>query len=67
MKKRTMQRLRIMAAALEEYSRNESHSTAERTDAVIILDDLAMALNVFRIEPDYSGRDREGGSTWERT
>lgn len=65
MKRRTMQRLRIIADALEEYSRNERHSTRERTDASIILDDLASALNVFHVEPDYSGADREGGRAWQ--
>ncbi len=61
MKKRSMQRLRIIAAALEEYSRNEKHSTWERTDAAIILEDLSRALNVFLVEPDYFGMDQEGG------
>lgn len=65
MKRRSMQRLRIIAAALEEYSRNERHSTRERTDARIMLDDLASALNVFHVEPDYSGADREGGQLWQ--
>lgn len=65
MKKRTMQRLRIIVDALEEYSRNENHSTRERTDASIMLDDLATALNVFRVEPDYSGADQEGGRAWQ--
>lgn len=65
MKKRTMQRLRIIVDALEEYSRNENHSTRERTDASIMLDDLAKALNVFRVEPDYSGTDQEGGRAWQ--
>ena len=65
MKKRTMQRLRIIVDALEEYSRNENHSTRERTDASIMLDDLAKALNVFRVEPDYSGTDQKGGRAWQ--
>lgn len=65
MKTRTMRRLRIVADALEEYSRDKSHSTAERTDAAIMLEDLARALNVFQVEPDYISHGLEGGSAWQ--
>lgn len=65
MKTRTMQRLRIVADALEAYSRDKSHSTAERTDAAIMLEDLARALNAFQVEPDYFGHDPKGGGAWQ--
>lgn len=65
MKRRTMQRLQIVADALEEYSRNEKHSALDRANAALVLDDLAAALNVFHVEPDYFGADQKGGRAWQ--
>ena len=65
MRKREAQRIRVICKALEAFARDRSNSTFDRTEATLVLDDLAKLLNVAMIEPDYSGADREGGRAWQ--
>ena len=65
MRKREAQRIRVICKALEAFARNRSNNTLDRTEATLVLDDLAKLLNVVMIEPEYSP-DQERGATWER-
>ena len=65
MRKREAQRIRVICKALEAFSRDKSNSTFDRTEATLVLDDLAKLLNVAMIEPEYNA-DQERGATWER-
>lgn len=54
MRRREAQRIRVICKALEAFSRDKSNSTPDRTEATLVLDDLAKLLNVVMIEPEYS-------------
>ena len=60
MRKREARRLRIICEALEAFSRDKSNNTFDRTEATLVLDDLAKLLNVVMIEPEYNP-DQVGG------
>ena len=65
MRKREAQRIRVICKALEAFARDRSNNTFDRTEATLVLDDLAKLLNVVMIEPEYSP-DQARGAAWER-
>lgn len=65
MRKREAQRIRVICQALEAFARDRSNNTFDRTEATLVLDDLAKLLNVVMIEPEYGGADQARGAAWE--
>ncbi len=65
MRKREAQRIQVICKALEAFSRDRSNNTFDRTEAALVLDDLAKLLNAVTIEPEYSPEQARGAAWYE--